>query len=177
MIQYKGDETTSKLILLYILDKVECKLTEDSIIEMCYFQNKWITYFTCKIALSDLDKSGYIEETKSSLDQEKYYTITPEGRSCLSFFYNDIPTSIRSEISKFTEEHKLELKRKQEYFSDCFKNKDGSYTVILKILDVDVTKLELKISSIEQQKAKEIQKTWKENAGKVYASIFDILFN
>ena len=122
MIKYANNETIGKLILLYVLDRLECDLTEDTIIDMCYYQKKWTSYFTCKIALSELTKSGYIQETKNT-EKTKYYSITPEGRSCLSFFYNDIPASIRPDIANFVKDNKLAFKRKQEYFYDSFKNK------------------------------------------------------
>ena len=176
MIQYSSNETTGKLILLYVLDKMECDLTEDTIIDMCYYQTKWVSYFTCKIALSELTRSGYIQEVKS-IQKDKYYKITTEGRSCLSYFFSEIPTSLKEEIAQFIHENKLAYKRKQEYFSDLIKNKDGSYTVILKILEPTSTDLEIKLNASNQQVAKDIQRNWQENASKVYASIFDTLLS
>lgn len=176
MIQYSSNETTGKLILLYVLDKMECELTEDTIIDMCYYQTKWISYFTCKIALSELTKSGYIQEIKS-VQKDKYYKITTDGRSCLSFFFDEIPTSLKQEIADFISKNKLTFKRKQEYFSDIIKNNDGSYTVILKIVEPTSTDLELKLNASNQQMAKDIQRNWQENASKVYASIYDTLLS
>ena len=176
MIQYSSNETTGKLILLYVLDKMECDLTEDTIIDMCYYQTKWVSYFTCKIALSELSRSGYIQEVKS-IQKDKYYKITTEGRSCLSYFFNEIPTSLKEEIAEFIQENKLAFKRKQEYFSDLIKNKDGSYTVILKIVEPTSTDLEIKLNASSQQMAKDIQRNWQENASKVYASIYDTLLS
>lgn len=176
MIQYSSNETTGKLILLYVLDKMECDLTEDTIIDMCYYQTKWVSYFTCKIALSELSRSGYIQEVKS-IQKDKYYKITTEGRSCLSYFFNEIPTSLKEEIAVFIQENKLTFKRKQEYFSDLIKNKDGSYTVILKIVEPTSTDLEIKLNASSQQMAKDIQRNWQENASKVYASIYDTLLS
>ncbi|MGN1258698.1 MAG: DUF4364 family protein [Christensenellales bacterium] len=174
MIQYASNETTGKLILLYVLDKMECELTEDTIIDMCYYQKKWVSYFTCKIALSELTKSGFIKETKTS-EQSKYYSITSDGRSCLSYFFDEIPTSTKNEIADFIRDNKLDFKRKQEYFSDSFKNKDGLYTVILKIVEPNATNLEIKLTVPEQSTAKDIQKNWQDNASRVYANIFDLL--
>lgn len=176
MIQYSSNETTGKLILLYVLDKMECDLTEDTIVDMCYYQTKWVSYFTCKIALSELTRSGYVQEVKS-IQKDKYYRITTEGRSCLSYFFSEIPTSLKEEIAQFVHENKLIFKRKQEYFSDLIKNKDGSYTVILKILEPTSTDLEIKLNASSQQVAKEIQHNWEENASKVYANIYDTLLS
>lgn len=176
MIQYSSNETTGKLIILYVLDKMECDLTEDTIVDMCYYQTKWVSYFTCKIALSELTRSGYVQEVKS-IQKDKYYKITNEGRSCLSYFFSEIPTSLKEEIAEFIHNNKLAFKRKQEYFSDIIKNKDGSYTVILKILEPTSTDLEIKLNASNQQVARDIQRNWEENASKVYANIFDTLLS
>ena len=173
MIEYNSDETTSKLTILYVLDKMECELTEESLIDICYYRNKWTTYFTCTIALSELVKSNYVNEIKSG--QNCYYQISPDGRSCLSYFFTEIPLSIREQIGEYVEENKLRYKRKQEYFSDCFKNSDNSYTVLLKIVEPTSTKLELKMLVDDIETANEMQKQWQENASKVYASIIDTL--
>lgn len=176
MIQYSSNETTGKLILLYVLDKMECDLTEDTIVDMCYYQTKWVSYFTCKIALSELTRSGYVQEVHS-IQKDKYYKITTEGRSCLSYFFSEIPTSLKEEIAEFIHKNKLIYKRKQEYFSDLIKNKDGSYTVILKIVEPTSTDLEIRLNASNQQVAKDIQRNWEENASKVYANIYDTLLS
>lgn len=176
MIQYSSNETTGKLILLYVLDKMECELTEDTIIDMCYYQTKWVSYFTCKIALSELTRSGYIQEV-ASVQTDKYFKITSEGRACLSYFFNEIPTSLKEQIVQFIHDNKLAYKRKQEYYSDIVKNKDGTYLVCLKILEPTSTDLEIKLIASNQETAKQIQSNWQENASKVYAGIFDALLN
>ncbi len=176
MIQYANNETTGKLILLYVLDRMECEVTEDTIIDMCYYQKKWISYFTCKIALSELTKSGFVQESRNA-EKTKYYTITPEGRSCLSFFYNDIPNSTRNDISEFVKENKLAFKRKQEYFYDSFKNSDGTYSVVLKIVEPTTTALEIKFSIPDSESAKTVEKNWLEYASKVYGDIYNTLLN
>ena len=84
---------------------------------------------------------------------------------------------MRDNIADFIRENKLLFKRKQEYFSDSFKNKDGSYTVILKIMEPDTTNLEVKLSVPEQQTARDIQKNWQDSASKVYSSILETLLN
>lgn len=176
MIQYASNETTGKVILLYVMDKMECELTEDTIVDMCYYQNKWISYFTCKIALSELTSQGYLQEFKNT-EKTKYYKITTEGRNCLSYFYSEIPASTRDEIAEFIEKNKLYFKRKQEYFFDSFKNKDGTYTVVLKIIEPTTTTLELKLNVPEQETVKSIQDSWRENASKVFSAIYETLLN
>lgn len=176
-MKYATNETVNKLILLYVMDKMDCEMTEDTIFDMCYYRNKWISYFGCKIALSELLKSGYAKELKASGSSQRYYLITTEGRSCLSYFFNEIPTSIRDEIVEFVKQNRLSFRRKQEYFSDSYKNDDDTLTVVLKIVEPSSTKMELKINVPQKLTAKKVEKEWQEKASKVYAAIYDILLD
>lgn len=176
MIKYATNETTSKLIILYVMDKMDCEMTEDTILDMCYYRNKWVSYFTCKIALVELVKSGYVQDIKTN-QSNKYYHITTEGRSCLSYFFNEIPSSVRDEIVEYIKQNKLTFRRKQEYFSDSYKNDDGSSTVVLKIVEPSCTKLEVKMNIAQRFTAKQIEKQWQDKASKIYAAIYDILID
>lgn len=169
-----NNTTISKLVLLYVFDNMEMPLTDATITEICCSQNSWISYITCKSIMSDLLETGFIMETSNS-SGDKYFTITADGRSCLSYFFAKIPSSLRDEISAFIKENRLNFRRRQEYFRDYYKNADGSYTVLMKIVEPLGTKLELKLNVANRNVAKQIYKRWEEKASEVYASIYNIL--
>ena len=54
-------------------------------------------------------------------------------------------------------------------------NKDGTYTVFLKIVEPSQPLLELKLVVPNRQTAKNIYKKWEEKAGNVYATVYDCL--
>ena len=105
------------------------------------------------------------------------YTITNDGRSCLSYFFIKIPASLRDEITSFVKENRIAFRRKQEYFADYFKNDDGTYTVLMKIIEPLGTKLELKFNVANKAQARSIYKKWENSASQVYASLYDILMD
>ena len=78
--------TISKLVLLYVFDKMEMPLTENTITDMCCNRNSWISYLTCKEVVNDLVENGFILVSTNN-SGEQYYTITTDGRSCLSYFF------------------------------------------------------------------------------------------
>ena len=88
-----------------------------------------------------------------------------------------IPASLREEITVFIRDNRQTFRRKQEYFSDYYKNADGSYTVLMKIVEPLGTKLELKLNVPNRAVAKQIYKRWEEKASDVYASIYNILID
>lgn len=171
-----NNTTVSKLVLLYVFDKMEIPLTEATITDMCCNRNSWIGYLTCKEVISDLIENGFVVVTANNSGEE-YYAITIDGRSCVSYFFMKIPASLRDEIDVFIRENRQKFRRKQEYFSDYYKNADGSYTVLMKIIEPLGTKMELKLNVANRGVAKHIYNQWEEHASQVYASLYDILID
>ncbi|MBQ7578989.1 MAG: DUF4364 family protein [Clostridia bacterium] len=166
----------SKLVLLFVFDKMEIPLTEETILDMCSSQNAWISYMLCKEDMAELLESGFII-ISSNKSGEKYYSITTEGRMCLNYFFVNIPSSLREEISNYIKANRLSFRRKQEYFRDYSRNDDGSYTVLLKILDPAGSKLELKLNVANRASAQDIYKKWENKASEVYGALYDILID
>ena len=169
------DTTISKLILLYVFDQMEIPVTADTLNEMCCSQNTWLSYMTLTQILPDLVEARFIV-TMASANTE-HYKITQEGRDCLNYFFMKIPSSTRKEISSYIKKNRQTYKRKQEYFKDYYKNRDGSYTVNLKIIDPLGTKLELKLNVANRAEAKTVFNKWNDYASDVYASIYKILID
>lgn len=165
----------SKLVLLYFFDNMEIPLTENTIVESCCSKNQWINYITCREIMIDLVDTGFV--LKTTKNKEDYYSITGEGRDCLSYFFAKIPTSLRDEISSYVKENRIMFKRKQEYRTTYEQNTDGSYLVILRIVEPLGTQLELKINVANRKQAKDACKRWEEKASEVYASIYNILID
>lgn len=172
-MQVKGDSSVNKLIILFVFDKMEVPLSENTILDMCCSSNNWLAYMDCQPILSQLVDCGWIYNISSS--GEPLYTITPEGRSCLANFFVSIPASLRESISIFIKNNRARYRRKQEYVADYFMNKDGTYTVYLKIIEPVQPALELKLVVPNRRTAKDIYNKWGEKATEVYRTIYENL--
>lgn len=169
------DSIISKLILLHVLEQMEIPVTTETLNEMCCSQNNWLTYMTLTQIIPELSQARFIVSCSSN--NTKYFKITQEGIDCLKDFYRKVPASIRDEICVYIKKNRLAYKRKQEFFKDYFKNRDGSYTVSLKILDPLGSKLELKLNVANRAEAITVYKKWNDSASDVYASIYKILID
>lgn len=165
--------TYNKLLLLFVLDAMEIPLTDNTVVEMCTSRNTWITYMDCMLTLPQLLEAGFVY--CATHDKNKYYSITPDGRDCLSHFFATLPASLRNEIKSYIKEHRMFYRRKQEYARDYFRRDDGSYTVRLKIVDPVQTTLELNLSVPTRATAKAIYKKWEEKAAQVYSAVHELL--
>lgn len=172
-MQVKGDSSLNKLILLFVFDKMEVPLSENTVLDMCCSSNNWLAYMDCQPILNQLLECGWICDISNG--GESLYTITPDGRICLANFFISIPASTREAISLFIKNNRAKYRRKQECVADYFMNKDGTYTVYLKIIEPAQPLMELKFVVPNRQIAKDVYKKWGEKAADVYRNLYDNL--
>ena len=172
-MQIKGETSVNKLILLFVFDKMESPLSERTILDMCTSSNDWINYMDCRTLIKKLQSDGFICEIPSGDDP--LYTITPEGRETLANFYINIPRSIREDISRFVKNNSSKFRMRQECKSDYYQNKDGTYTVFLKILAPIQPMLELKFVVPDKKTASIIYKKWADKAPEMYSVVYETL--
>lgn len=172
-----SDSTLNKLILLFILEKIEIPLAENSILDICSSRNNWINYMECKEILSSLIEVGFIYNVDQSKSEEARYSITYEGRNALSHFYRRIPLTLRDTITEFTKQNRLTLKRSQEYLADYQKMEDGSYNLKLRIRSplADEPMFYLEFRAPTRSSAINAVKLWRENAPTIYEHIYETL--
>lgn len=170
----KSSETPiNKLIILFVFDKMESALSERTIVDMCSTSNEWMGYMDCVNVIHKLIDDNFI--CAVSEDEDTLYSITPDGRETLANFYINIPKSVREEISRFVKMNSAKYKNRQECRSDYYQNKDGTYTVYLKILAPIQPMLELKFVVPDRKTASTIYKKWEEKAANVYSAIYENL--
>ena len=169
----RGETSVNKLILLFVFDKMECPLSERTIVDMCTSSNDWLNYMDCMVLIQKMLQDGFILEIPTSDDP--LYTITPEGRETLANFYINIPKSRREEISRFIKTNSVKYRKRQECKSDYYQNRDGSYTVFLKILGNVQPILELKFVVPDKKTANYIYKQWEDKAAELYSVVSETL--
>ncbi len=173
-MQLSVDSSLSKLIILFVFDKMETPLSENTVLDMCCSANNWVSYMDCQPTINTLKEVGWISRVNNT-QTEPLYSITPDGRVCLANFFIKIPASLREEITVFIKQNKLKYRKKQERTADYFKNKDGTYTVFLKIIEPTGPLMELKFVVASRKVAKDIYKKWEEKASSLYSILYDSL--
>ena len=90
--------TLYKLIVLYMLDRVDFPLTTSQISEFI-LDKGYTTYFRLQSALAELTDSGLL---KIELTHNRtLYNLTEEGAATINYFRNKISPEIRQEIDNF----------------------------------------------------------------------------
>ena len=171
-IDFVADEMAKKLILLFIFEKMEFPLTDTSINEIIMNNPNWMSYMDSREALFGLIETNLIFQKVYS--GETSFSLSQDGKTALSHFYQKIPASIREEITDFAKENKPKFKKRQEYTWDYFKNSDGTYTVVLRILDniFGDNLLEIRLKTDTRQGAKLAANRWREKAASIYEGLY-----
>jgi hypothetical protein len=169
------EDTSKKLILLFVFDKMAIPLSRDTVMDLVTQDNKWLTGIECQQLLIELSDT-YLLFSKKNNDKV-FYSITTDGRECLANFYTRIPSSLRDEITRYTRENRLQYRKKQEYFSDYQKNPDGTYTVILKISDGGNSVMELKLAVPNRRTAQRIYLNWVNKAAQAYGVLYETIID
>ncbi|MDR0696838.1 MAG: DUF4364 family protein [Christensenellaceae bacterium] len=173
----REDFITNKLITLFVLEKLEIPINEDVFLQICCIDNSWIPYLLCQQVIYDLLKSGFISKTRAPVTNKNFLTLTADGRACIAHFYGDIPINTRENIAVYVKRERINYKKRQEFEADYYKNTDGTFTVILKILDVVKPIMELKFIVANRAIATAIYNSWQEKAHELYMALSDVLLD
>ncbi len=174
---FSDNDTETKLILLYMLEQIEIPLNEQFIFDICTTRNSWINYMECKAVFPELLKFNMIFSPDTS--ENKRYTLTALGRNCVNSFYNEIPETVREEVSTFCKNNRMYFKRLQEYVADFKKNADGTYMVRMRIIDStsNIPTFEITINLQTRTEAVKAVELWPQRAPNFYEFVYSNLLD
>lgn len=170
------DETTNnKLLVLFLLDKLEIAISEQLLLEICSIENVWMPYFCCNQVLDELKEANFIKYSNTTDSESDLLSLTSKGRQCLSAFFTDIPLSQRDDVTEFVKNNRIDYRKKQEFMADYKHNEDGTYTVHLKIMEIANPMLDLKMTVETKVLATDIITKWNKVAAEAYRGLCDLL--
>ncbi|SHJ57279.1 DUF4364 family protein [Parasporobacterium paucivorans] len=164
--------TLYKLIILYMLNKVDFPLTNSQVSEF-FLEKGYTDYFTLQRALAGLLESGFI--SLENIRNTSYYHITPEGCDTLSFFGNKISTAIIDDVDIFLIENKYELRNEVGTVADYYKSTNQDYVVHCQVKEGKSTLIELNLSVPTKEQASYMCVNWKDASQEIYSHIMKSL--
>ncbi len=164
--------TLYKLIILYMLKKVDFPLTNTQI-STFILEQEYTTYFTLQQAISELVEAKLIRmETIRNTSQ---YYLTEDGEETLGFFENKISKPIQDDIDSYFQENKLELRNEKSIVADYYKNTAGEYSVHCQIKERKCDLVDLTISVPDKEQAIAMCNHWEKNCQEVYEFLMKTL--
>ena len=144
--------TLYKLIILYMLNKVDFPLTTSQISEFV-LDKGYTTYFKLQEAISELTQSELIRT--ETTHNRTLYPLTESGAETHHYFSNKISSAIRKDIDDFLTEKQYDLKEEVSVKADYYLNNGFSL-------------IDLKLTVPTEKEAKAITNHWNLKSQEIY---------
>ena len=158
--------TLYKLIILYMLNKVDFPLTTSQISEFV-LDKGYTSYFKLQEALSELADSRLIRP--ETTHNRTLYHLTENGAETIHYFSNKISSAIRKDIDDFLKEKQYDLKEGVAVKSDYYLNTNKEYEVRCQIVENGSSLIDLKLTVPTETEAEAIANRWDLNSQQIYA--------
>lgn len=155
-----------KLIVLYMLEKVDFPLTNGQISEFI-LDKGYTTYFKLQQALSEMVDSRFLHEEVTH--NRTLYHLTDEGRETIQFFSNELSSAIKNDIDIFMKEHKYELKNEVSVRADYFPNANQEFSVRCQVIENNINLIDLTLAVPSEHEAQLIANNWRQRNEDIYA--------
>lgn len=164
--------TLYKLIILYMLDKAQFKLTYSQISNFI-LEKEYTNFMTLQQVIADLQDTELIK-TETSLNRT-FFFITEDGRNTLSYFKHRISNAIINDIHTFFSEKHFELKNEASISARYFKMPLGKYQVELIAQEKNTELANIKLSVPTEDIAKTICENWYKQNEQIYKYLMEAL--
>jgi len=167
-------QTLYKLIILYMLSRVDFPLTNAQISEFI-LEHEYTSYFKLMEILSEMQDSGFIRLEETS--NRTLYHITDEGKETLHFFHTRISDSIRKDADLYFKEKQLDLRNEVSVKANYYKNTVSEYFVRCQLFENETCLLETTVSVPSEDSAKIIVQNWRDSHVNIYADLMQKLLS
>ena len=157
--------TLYKLIVLYMLQKVDFPLTTSQISSFI-LDRGYTTYFTLQSVLSELAESDLVR--MEPIRNTSYYTITAPGEETLHYFQNRISPTIREDIDQYMLENKIQLRDEVSIISDYYRNTADEFSVHCIVKEKYANPIDLTITVTDDAQAKTVCNNWRRKCQEIY---------
>lgn len=157
--------TLYKLIILYMLNRVNFPLTNNQI-STFLLEKEYTNYFTLQQAFSELEEASLIKP--EIIRNATRYHLTESGRETLGYFCDRIPKAIQADVDEYLTKHKLELRNEVSVTADYFRNTAKEFAVHCIVKEKESDLIDLTLTVPTEEEAKAICRNWKEKCETVY---------
>ena len=161
-----------KLIILYMLDRVEFPLTNSQIVEYV-IERGYTNYFTLQTAINELLDAEMI--SVENIRNSSLYHIRASGREAIDMFEDRISPAIKEDILAYFEENRYQLRNEVEITAEYFPGKKDEYYVHGVIKEKGNILMDLTLNVGSKEEAIVICDHWKEDSSEVYGALVEKL--
>ena len=165
--------TLYKLIVLYMLSRVDFPLTKAQIGDFI-LEREYTNFLTLQQAIGELIDAGLI--TAQSIRNRTHLVLTKDGSETLTFFGNQISSTIKGEIDEFFKQNEIALRNEVSILADYYKSTTGEFESHLIAKDKGINLIDITISVPDEETAASICDNWQKKNQDIYQYIVGQLF-
>lgn len=154
-----------KLIVLYMLKKVEIPLT-NSQISAFILEEQYTDYFTLQETLSDMVESKLLET--QIIRNSTHYSLTELGTETLEYFGHQISVAIQNDVEDYLKKNKIQLRNENSVIADYENNDAGEFTVRLQVKEKEEFIIDLTLTVPMEQQAIVMCDNWHKKSVEIY---------
>ncbi len=158
-----------KVLVLYVLSRVEQPINAQKVFELCYQDDK-LSYFDVCEALPQLAQSGHV-----TADEKEYYIITEKGRENGALTEDSIAAPVLQRALAAVERFNRSAKRSDLVRTDILARPNEEYAVVMSLDDEKGSLMTLELLAPSLQQARRLARTYQENAEVLYQRIMSFL--
>lgn len=164
----------NKLIILYVMKKVNYPLSNSQILRLLY-DVEGFNYYYFQHILSDLVEQKYIINYQQ--EDEWLYEITENGINVFELTENLLPGITKYKIDTIVDNILKDVKNDTAVTAEYIPEGENSYITKCKITEMHKTVFEINVFCSSQKQARFIAENWKENANDLYPRFIEMLTN
>lgn len=164
--------TLYKLMILFILDKVDFPLTNAQMTGFI-LEKEYTNYFNVQQAISEIKEAGLV--SSETVRNSSLFQITDAGRETLEFFNSDIPDAIKNDILEYLKEHKYELREEVSTLADFYEAKKDEFIAHCVVRERGSSIIEISLNVPTQEEAENICSNWRDKSQEIYAYLMRTL--
>ena len=164
--------TLIKLIVLYMLDKVDFPLSKAQIFDFI-LEKEYTHYFNLQIAMHELSEGGLINDEQ--MHSVTLLTITDRGRDTLKYFQGRISDGIKNDITTYLQDNRVELHNEVSITTNYYRIGAGEYVAELSAREKSSELVSIKLTVPNESAAETICNNWKEQNQDIYSYLLSNL--
>ena len=162
-----------KVLILYILIKLDSDITNDGLYKMISSING-LHYFYFQQILQDLIDTNLVGYTN---ENENIIKVTSEGKKVYSLTKELLTGLTKLKADNIFDKVLSSIKEESSIVAEFIPKNENEYTVKCKIVENNDTIFEVTTFAGSRERAKKICDNWNNNASNIYPEIINLLLN
>lgn len=164
---YLHNKLDVKVLILFILARIETPLDVDQIYEVAY-QDESLNYFMLAESLHELTDTGHL-----NVDDQNRYTITEKGRKHGSYTEDSLAVPVVEKVSVSIQAKIDQLRRESLLSTEVTQDEKGNWIATLHYSDNDMPLMSVSLFAPNEAHGQAMAENMKKNITSIYKAAVD----